>query len=70
MEDIVTSGLSRYGRGLALDVVCGKMYWTDPGEGLSPATVGRIQRANFDGSNIEELLASGRGIYVYPKLCI
>ena len=34
-------------RGLALDVVEGKIYWTD---------AGKIQCANLDGSNIETLV--------------
>ena len=38
------------GSGLALDVNGGKIYWTD--------SVGRLRRANLDGSNIETLLYS------------
>ncbi|MDP6634470.1 MAG: PEP-CTERM sorting domain-containing protein [Phycisphaerae bacterium] len=36
-------------RGLGLDVVGGKMYWADAG-------LGKIQRANLDGSDIEDLV--------------
>ena len=38
--------------GIALDVVGGKMYWTDNG-------TEKIQRANLDGSNIEDLVTQG-----------
>ena len=48
MEDLVTSGLS-VPYGLALDVSGGKMYWTDRQNG-------KIQRADLDGSNVEDLL--------------
>ena len=40
--------------GLALDLIEQKMYWTDAG-------AGRIQRANLDGSNVEDLVTSGIG---------
>lgn len=38
--------------GLALDVPNGKMYWTE-------FSVNKIRRANFDGSNIEDLVTTG-----------
>ena len=38
--------------GIALDVAGGKMYWTDD-------SADRIQRANLDGSNIENLITHG-----------
>ena len=38
--------------GIALDVANGKMYWADEG-------TNRIQRANLDGSNIENLVSRG-----------
>ena len=38
--------------GIALDVAGGKMYWTDRG-------TDKIQRANLNGSNVEDLLTSG-----------
>ena len=38
--------------GIALDVVGGKMYWTDIGRD-------KIQRANLDGSHIEDLVTQG-----------
>ena len=47
IEDLVTD-LSFPG-GIALDVINGKMYWTDSGTDM-------IQRANLDGSNIENLV--------------
>ena len=39
----------RVPRGIALDVVGGKMYWTD-------TTRDRIRRADLDGSNVEDIL--------------
>ena len=47
VRDTVT-GLS-YPRGLAVDVLGGKMYWTD-------ATADKIQQANLDGTNIKDLV--------------
>ena len=38
--------------GIALDVAGGKMYWTDD-------SADRIQRANLDGSNVENLIIQG-----------
>jgi DNA-binding beta-propeller fold protein YncE len=42
--------------GIALDVAAGKMYWTDRG---TTAADGRIQCADLDGSNIEDLVSTG-----------
>ena len=47
IETLVT-GLAQ-ARGFAMDVLGGKMYWTD-------FTAGTLQRSNLDGSNIETLL--------------
>jgi len=44
----LVSGLGE-ARGLGLDVAGGKMYWAD-------ANAGKIQRANLDGSDIEDLV--------------
>ena len=38
--------------GIALDSAAGKMYWTDAG-------TDKIQRANLDGSGVEDLITSG-----------
>ena len=38
--------------GIALDVAGGRMYWTDLG-------TGKIQRANLDGSGVEDLVTTG-----------
>ena len=46
VEALVTTGLNRP-RGLELDLVGGKMYW---------ASRSTIQRANLDGTQVEELL--------------
>jgi DNA-binding beta-propeller fold protein YncE len=43
--------------GIALDVAAGKMYWTDTGN--TDAADGKIQRANLDGSTIEDLVTTG-----------
>ena len=52
VEDLVTRGWiqnkERKPLGIALDVANGKMYWTE--------WRGKIYRANFDGSNAEELI--------------
>ena len=59
IEDLVTVGLS-HPLGLTLDVAGGKMYWTNTsffpwgGPGLD-----KIQRANLDGSNVEDLVTTG-----------
>ena len=45
--------------GIALDVVGGKMYWTD-----SDTEDGKIQRANLDGSNIEDRRLEGPTAYL------
>lgn len=39
-------------RGIALDLSGGKMYWTD-------TSSRKIQRANLDGSDVQDLIASG-----------
>ena len=60
VENLVTSGLySPYG--IALDVSAGKMYWVDsPGSSFlgcrASARRGEIQRANLDGSQVEDLV--------------
>ncbi len=41
---------------IALDVERGMMYWTDIGEIVGTA---KIQRANLDGSNVEDLITTG-----------
>ena len=54
MVDPVTSGLYD-ATGIALDLSSGKMYWTADGmRGIS-----RVQRANLDGSQVEDLVTSG-----------
>ena len=54
VEDVVASGLVSP-RSIALDVAAGKMYWTDSGER-------KIQRANLDGSGVEDLVTSEFGL--------
>ena len=57
VEVLVSSG-QEGNRDIALDTVGGKMYWTDTGSGT-------IQRANLDGSGVEEFpygLSGPRGI--------
>ena len=48
VEDLITTGLGSP-TGIALDLVAGKMYWTDGNT---------IQRANLDGTNIEDFAAT------------
>ena len=52
-EGLVTIGRA-LSPGFALDVVNGKMYWTD-------YEADKIQRANLDGSAVEELVTVGLG---------
>ena len=47
----MTTGLGTP-RGLALDVSAGKLYWAD-------SSTDKIQRANLDGSDIEDLVTEG-----------
>ena len=54
MEDLVTSGLV-WPSGLALDLDAGKMYWTDQ-------TTAKIQRANLNGSGVEDLVTRSSGL--------
>ncbi len=49
IEDLVTQELESP-RGIALDVLTGKMYWTADS---------KIQRANLDGSNVQDLVTQG-----------
>ena len=69
VEDLVTgfgdlvTGV-RYRSGIALDVVGGKMYWTNTltwNYTLEKYTNSKIQRANLDGSNVEDLVTEGLG---------
>lgn len=45
-------------RGLGLDLVNEKMYWAEREQ--QKGVGGKIRRANLDGSNIEDLIGSGR----------
>ena len=51
VQDLVTTGLADP-YGLALDLVDRQMYWTDMG-------TDKVQRANLDGTNIEDLYSLG-----------
>ena len=64
IEDLVTQGLRSPGGGIALDVEGGKMYWTDLGSHSYWRSPKKIQRANLDGSNIEDLVTQG---LEYPR---
>jgi len=50
------------GEGIALDVAAGKMYWSSLGLDGSE-TVSKVQRADLDGSNIEELVNAPVGAF-------
>ncbi|MCY3737494.1 MAG: T9SS type A sorting domain-containing protein [Gemmatimonadaceae bacterium] len=50
VQDLVTSGL-RDPIDVALDLIKGKIYWTDQG-------TDKIQRANLDGSSVEDLITT------------
>ena len=63
IEDLVTQGLDGPA-GIALDVAGGKMYWVNTGlradlEGRLNVGTQKIQRANLDGSNVEDLVTRG-----------
>ena len=46
--------------GIALDVGRGKMYWTNAALALDgDGRTSKIQRANLDGSNVEDLITTG-----------
>ena len=70
VEDLVTG----FGRpvSIALDIVGGKMYWTDRDrlDGADPAGRSSIRRANLDGSNPETLILGGNTIKEYIALDI
>ena len=52
--EILVTGLGSVGEptGIALDMTAGKMYWTRPGSSM-------IQRANLNGSSVENLITTG-----------
>ena len=57
VEDLITSAGELKGRGIALDGVNGKIYWSEtPSLKVSSS---RIRRANLDGSNVEDLITNG-----------
>ena len=59
VEDLVTVGLS-HPLGMALDVAGGKMYWTNTSLHPGPwPGLDKIQRANLDGTNVEDLVTTG-----------
>ena len=59
VEDLVTVGLS-HPLGMALDVAGGKMYWTNTSFWPGPwPGHDKIQRANLDGTNVEDLVTTG-----------
>ena len=57
VEDLVTSGLTAP-NGIALDIADGKMYWThmDWNSATEAFTNGKIQRANLNGTEVEDLI--------------
>ena len=59
IEDLVTVGLS-HPLGLTLDVVGGKIYWTNSAFHPGPwPGLDKIQRANLDGTHVEDLVTTG-----------
>ena len=60
VQDLVTTGLDSPW-GIALDVERGKMYWVH-GEWVADTETyinGKVQRANLDGSNVQDLVTTG-----------
>ena len=57
VEDLITSGLDAPGR-IALDIASGKMYWThtDWNPATEEFTNGKIQRANLNGTEVEDVI--------------
>ena len=68
VEDLVTRGLDTPA-GLALDIASGKMYWTHNGwnSATRELTNGKIQRANLDGSDVEDLIT---GLHVSDGIAL
>ncbi len=63
VENLVTRGLEGP-TDIALDVVSGKIYWINSGfrvipQGVLDTETDKIQRANLDGSNVENLITQG-----------
>jgi DNA-binding beta-propeller fold protein YncE len=56
IEDVFTVDGWNGPDGIALDIPSGQVYWTGLNENLA------IQRANFDGTNVETLVASGLNV--------
>lgn len=54
VEDVIVSGLGYTTIGLAIDLVGGKIYWTDWG-------TKEIRRANLDGTRVEDLVTGLSG---------
>ena len=66
VEDLITTGLD-LPDDIALDVGRGKMYWTDARYDRSTRSYTyQIQRANLDGSNVEDLITRSAGLS-YPR---
>ena len=57
IEDLVIISRPAGPLGIALDVAHGKMYWTNF-DGLENSPQNKIQRANLDGSNVEDLVSN------------
>ena len=58
VEDVVSVGLKKP-RGLAVDWIAGKLYWTD--HRSAECKTSRIEVANLDGSNRKVLFWKGLG---------
>jgi low density lipoprotein receptor-related protein 5/6 len=56
LVDLITTGLDSPAN-VQLDLINGKMYWVDFGN-VTQSNVGRIERANLDGSDRQTLLSN------------
>ena len=50
--NVIGKGVLESPSGIALDISAGKIYWTD-------TSTDKIQRASLDGTNVEDLVATG-----------
>ena len=57
VQNLVPDEAAEFATGIALDVADGKMYWTDSDRWTNGERIyGKIQRANLDGSNVQDLV--------------
>ncbi len=58
IETLVPLGMTSTPKQLALDVACGKIYWSDRGDVGDQRVNPKIMRSNLDGSSPEAIVSS------------